>query len=516
MRFNKTFALGMALITATVAVMLIMTLAFPAMAAPNGQGGMLATPTVYPLAELDYEFQVVGGVDKTLTFEHPDQDGFVIGTTTAHSIYPDGMVWTVQPESPNGNVTDVTFYATFGDGSRYRSEAFWDDEQEAWVARPWALGDGGSMNVAWLQFEFSWRVRDQTGAYVDTAPIAAEYWDPTRTWYRLDMTAYTVFWYGFMDDDPETFARLLVEGVEATEPRRQAGFGGALGFKQLGIVYPTADAYAETLASGVYEAEGQAGITMGFTYPGVPVTVQFLHVGHPGFPPQRIIDLLPSTLAHELTHTYQGKFNIGGPTWWTEGTAEWFSPAPGTYDINLFELARMQYDLPSLTGEIGYRLPVPGYRGVLAYDVGASFVNWFVATYGFETLAEVLAVQAASTPVRDAIAQVTGQTFVEVENAWRAYIGFAPVDPCKIDPAACLEVYEDPMLAVGDQVTLPAMPPLVKMYMEPGEGKLPGPQCFGNTVVTITQMGAVDGIAYFEIDCMGLVGWVTREVLVGP
>ncbi len=514
MRFNKTFALGLALTTPLLALMLIMTLAFPALASPDQQG-MLPTPTGFPVDGATYEFEVVGGEDLELSFDHADVDGFTFGTTTATSTYPDGMIWTVQPTSPNGTVTDVTLYATFPDGSRYRREAFWDDVQQSWIARPWALANAEVMKVAWLQFEFSWRVRDETGAYVDSDPIPSEYWDPTRTWYRVDTTAYTVFWFGFMDDNPEAFALAIAEGLDATEPRREAAFGGSLGFQQLGIVYPTDESYAETLASGVYEAEGQGGITLGFTYAGYPVTVQFLHVDHPAFPPERIFNTLPSTLAHELTHTYQGKFSVGGPTWWTEGQADWFSPSPGRYDARLFNLATLQ-DLPSLTGEIGFRIPVADGGGVLAYDVGASFVNWFVATYSFEALGAVINLQSGNTPARTAMEQVTGQTFLEIENGWRMYIGWEPFAPEDLDPALALQPYEDAMLAEGDAVTLPAMPPLVKMYEDPGEGTMPGPQCFANTEVTIIRMGTLDGIAYFEIDCMGMTGWVTRDSLIGP
>jgi hypothetical protein len=70
------------------------------------------------------------------------------------------------------------------------------------------------------------------------------------------------------------------------------------------------------------------------------------------------------------------------------------------------------------------------------------------------------------------------------------------------------------LIAAGDVITLPAVPPLAPMKDKPGPKGLPGPQCFANTPVTVQTIGAVDGIPYYQIDCMGMVGWVTRNQLI--
>jgi hypothetical protein len=52
------------------------------------------------------------------------------------------------------------------------------------------------------------------------------------------------------------------------------------------------------------------------------------------------------------------------------------------------------------------------------------------------------------------------------------------------------------------------------MNTQPGPRAMPGPQCFANTPVDILSIGALDDTPYYEIDCMGMIGWVTREQII--
>lgn len=508
--FHRLWIAGAA-VALIITAAILAALAFPVTAAPPQQD-LLPTPSPEPIEELVYTFSVVGGDDQTLTFDHGTVDGITLGESTVTSHYPRGMVFTLAPNSPNGEIEDVILFLEFPNGTRTRFNAAFDTDQNTWIARPWELGDG---TPAWVQFTFAWRVRDSSGAFADSDPVASEYWDPTRQWYRLDMPDFLIFWYGAGDDNPEAVAEYLALAIESTEQRRIDGFGAPLSYKPLGVLYPTQNDYGETSSSGTTRPN-VSGITLaGVARPEIAATVQFFLLDLRT--PQTAIEGMAGSLTHEMTHMYQNDVVGGsnGPLWWVEGQAEWFSYNPGLYDQRMVNLAGLQ-DLPSLTGEISAGLPAADGYARLAYDVGASFVNWLVAEYGLDAMQAINQSQARGIPFYTSIEEITGQSFLNIENRWRAYLGFRQLTLAEIDPASALEPYDDPLLSEGDTVTLPAMPPLVPMKEKPGERVLVGAQCFANMSITILRIGALDGTPYYEVDCMGMTGWVTRDQIVGP
>lgn len=500
-----------AALTLIALVVGVAAFAFPALAAPPAQD-ILPTPTPAPVANLEYEFSVVGGEDMMLRFAHDPVDTITFGESVVTSMYPRGMEFVLQPESTNGTIQDVTLFFRFPNDTRTRFNASYDAEREAWVARPWELGNG---TPAWVQFEFWWRVRDESGAFADSAPLTSEYWDATRQWYRLELPDFLLFWYGAGDADPEAVAEFLAYAIESTEQRRVDGFGAPLSYKPLGVLYPTQTAFSETSASGTERPATEGIVLAGLAMPDIAATVQFFLLDYRV--EDAAIEGMAGSLTHEMTHMYQNDVVGGtfGPLWWTEGQAEWFSFNPGLYDRRLINLVALQ-DMPSLTGEVSANIAAADGTARLAYDVGASFVNWLVNEYGLDTMREINQLQARGIPFYQSIEEATGSAFLDIENGWRTYLGYRPLSLAEVDPASALEPYDDPMIAEGDMVTLPAMPPLVKMNTKPGPKALPGPQCFANTSVEILTIGALEGTAYYEIDCMGMVGWVTRDQIVGP
>ncbi len=506
-----TGAAAITVITAMALVAGFAAFAFPTLAAPPAQD-ILPTPSPAPVADLDYEFSVVGGEPVTLLFAHDPIDAITFGESAVTSMYPRGMEFVIQPESPNGAIQDVTLFFRFPNDTRTRFAASYDVERGAWVARPWELGDG---KPAWVQFDFWWRVRDESGAFADSEPVTSEYWDPTRTWYRLDMPDFLIFWFGAGDNNPESVAEFLAYAIESTEQRRIDGFGASLSYKPLGVLYPTQTAFSETSASGTERPATEGIVLAGLAMPDIAATVQFFLLDY------RVetvaIEGMAGSLTHEMTHMYQNDVIGGtfGPLWWTEGQAEWFSFNPGLYDQRLVRLAALQ-DMPSLSGEVSANIAAADGTARLAYDVGASFVNWLISEYGLDTMRAINQGQARGIPFYTSIEEATGQSFLDIQNGWRAYLGYRLLTLAEVDPVSALEPVEDDMIAEGDTITLPAMPPLVKMNTVPGPKALPGPQCFGNTPVKIVTIGALDGTAYYEIDCMGMFGWVTRDQIVGP
>lgn len=485
-RFNRLAAALSGLVMLSLVVALVATLVLPTEAAPGAQGGALPTPSPAPVDTLDYTLTSVGGVDETLTFAHDPVEGFTLGSTVVRSLYPDGMVFTIAPQADDAAIEDVILFIRFVHGSGERVAASYNAEQAAWVARPWENGAG---QPAWTHFDFYWRVRDTNGAYVDTEPVTLDYWDPGRAWYRVETPHYVVYWFG-LNSEPDSFARAVAYGIYATHQRRLDGFGAAISYTPIGVIYPNRTALSEIYGSG-YTNTRAAGFTSGDL--GMTVNMPFG-------------DLPNSILLHELTHLWQydvlGK--APGPLWWYEGQAEWFSLNPGNYDARLFSLGSMGR-VPSLHTPVG---------SGLGYDAGPSFINWLVATYGLETMRAINLLSAQAIPFYDAIEQATGTDFLTLENGWRRYIGAPDLTLADVDPAAALEPYEDDLIAAGDMITLPDMPPLVHLLEHPKPRSLGSGTCFGGMDITVLRVGQLAGNPWYEIDCMGMIGWVTRDALV--
>ena len=410
-------------------------------------------------------------------------------------------------------------------GSNTRSTAEYDAEREVWVAHPWQDGNG---QPGWTPFEYFWRVRDTSDVSVETEPVHGDYSDPNREWFRVESDDIIMYWFGFYEDDPDYVAAGIAEAMAATEPRRVAGFGGELSYKPVGVAYPDDEALGEIYGSGVTNRN-----TAGFTSTSLGMIVQ--EIGVPadewfeqlkdcvGLTPReerteewRVNSLIYRTVPHEVVHLYQFEFNIGGPNWWTEGQAEYFSYAPGNYDNRLRNLATLQ-DLDNLDGNISVSTNEADGCYALAYDVGPSFINWLLTTYGgIDFHLGLMDLMGSNVTLTDALEMTTGFTFLDLQNQWRAYIGFNQLSLADVDPASALDEPIDAAFEMGDTTTLPPTPFNVPLNTDPGPTSLANSNCFANTEVTILRVGSLDGVNYYEIDCNGLTGWVTGVQLAAP
>lgn len=487
------------------------------------EGPILPTPTYAPVTDTPYTLEVVGGEQKTYTFTYADQGAFTLGETTATSVFPMGMVFTIKPTSTSGDITDVTLHMTFVHGTLTRFPAAWDAEQGAWIARPW----DHSGQPPWRSFEFYWRVRDASGAYVDTESNHMEYFDQDHAWFRSESEYLVLYWRGFGEEDPDAIAQKMADSMAAGHLRQVGGFGKPLSYKPIVVVFPDQDAF-----SGMYGANVSDPTIGGFTKDDLGMSVQVLrHAGYvqgqeeciwaakpEEWTMERRINTIYRAAVHETTHLYQFDVLGGslGPLWWSEGQADWFANSRGNFDERLRHLATLQ-DLPSLHTQIGADLNQADGCASLAYLAGSSFVNWLLTNYGgLETHLQIAQKMRLGETIYSAVEDVTGQPFIDVENAWRAYLGFRPITAADVDPSLALEPYEDPLIKVGDSVTLPATPAMVTLNKDPKPRAIMSGSCFANTPVKVLAMGQLDGVAYFQVDCMGMVGWVTRDVLVGP
>ena len=202
--------------------------------------------------------------------------------------------------------------------------------------------------------------------------------------------------------------------------------------------------------------------------------------------------------------------------WWNVGQQRWLLPdTVRDYNDRLIRLAAADYQLGSLADPQanGNTISLFDECGPPAPDVGASFINWMVVNNGLDTLPAVLDAIQSGASVPDAIAEVLGRDFLEIENEWRTSLSYPPILPEDLDPSLALQDPIDPAFNVGDTVTLGGFMG-VTIRGNPGDD-FGQAQCFPGTEVEIVRVGSLDGENWFEIDCAGLTGWMNTADLGG-
>ncbi|PJF43335.1 MAG: hypothetical protein CUN55_09020 [Phototrophicales bacterium] len=515
----------MSYLSAIVSVILLASLGI-ALASPAQQGGsLLPTPTPYPVEELEYELTIVGGKEEVIVGEGVSQNGITIGEHTAVSQYPRGIIFRTTIETENDvAIESATVFLRYDANSGTRVSAELDPTTGEWVAHIWESGNG---RPPWTHFRYFWRVVDANGNTAETEPIAMYYSDPTREWYRVETPHVVLYWFGTTEVEPETVAQWVAEAVASTEPRRIAGFGQPLSYKPHGVLFPDDVSLAEMYGSGTTN-DNAAGFTssdLGMTVQefGMPSDAWFerqaeciyLRPREERTEEVRLRGAVFSTIPHEIAHLYQYE-NGGaiGPQWWSEGQADYFTHSAGRYDFRLSELAKLDPNLPPLSIEtsIGAQAFQADGCYALAYDVGASFINWLLTNYGgIDTHRQIVENYTSGMTVYEAIEAATGKSFFDLENEWRAYLGFNQLTLADVDPAAALEEAPNAKYQPNDTVVLPGPRPVI-LKDAPG-GVIGNAQCFAGTSVTILRVGTLEGIDWYEVDCLGLVGWLTLDEL---
>jgi len=144
-------------------------------------------------------------------------------------------------------------------------------------------------------------------------------------------------------------------------------------------------------------------------------------------------------------------------------------------------------------------------------------MQWLTDTYGgVETYRSTVETMRRGAPLTEALETVTGKTLLELENEWRAFLNVSPVPEDVLDPGAALDDPADPYFMEDESVVLSATPLQPLLYSKPSTVSIANRTCFANTPVTILRAGSDGTTNWYEVDCMGLVGWMNQSQLAGP
>lgn len=398
------------------------------------QNELLPTSTFLPVPD-DFTFSLeqVHMTDDPITFPDQEVDGFSFANSTYITRYPLGLDFTITITPPEDvEILSVNLVYRFPAGSQGRVRAQNNPENEnIWQAIPY---DTRGL-APWMPMSIFWRVAYGETGVAETTPVDVIYIDHTREWWRAESEDVIVYWFDF----PESLGQVVMEAFVHVRDRFRQGFGDLLPFKPTVIIFPPGDVMGEWQAGGQINPRttGQANNE---TYSAV-LRVRGLEIEELRkdcvWNEERDLDwqmrFAASVATHEVAHLYQYAFFNGiGPAWWIEGQATFFEIDMGPVDQRLRRLAGLGEDLSTLQGSgPSGMVSTAASDGCthLGYEMGASFINWLVNSYGgFDTHLRIVELMDSNTGLPEALEIATGVPFSELERQWRSYIGVA-ADP---------------------------------------------------------------------------------------
>jgi hypothetical protein len=345
------------------------------------------------------------------------------------SRYPRGVEYVLRITSKAGTIQRASVAYWNRDRSiRSGSTLEWDPDRQAYVYYD------RFFQPPWFEVHYRFRVIDSAGNVFETGEQVEEYADTSRTWTRREGELVIVLLYGAR----ESLADDLFQSASDAIDRLEKAFGFALDYKPYVVVVPDRAGFDEWQE---YPDPQVAGLTLS----GLGYTIQQLTWGE--------YYLVHTVVPHELTHIFQGFITeaLDIPTWFIEGQATYFEPVQDyDYENRVRQAARL-FTIPSLRADMSPDTIGPDGMGRWAYDLGYTFIKYWVETYGWES--HRLFWQAQVTMhFEEAMEFATGRTFDELESEWRAWIG-APGPAPTLIPTPTLR----PWPTARPMATLPGM-----------------------------------------------------------
>jgi hypothetical protein len=279
--------------------------------------------------------------------------------------------------------------------------------------------DGGN-SAPNTHFEFQFRVRAADGT-LTVGPLAQGVIEDKRfDWGTLEQGLVRVHWYA--GDD--AFAHDVADYANGAVDRASELLGTTLPAPVDLFVYDTQQDLLDAVSPNRESIAGEAH--------------QDIQTMFAWLPDEQDIDgFNGEVVRHELTHLVFGAATRNPyhdpPTWLNEGVAVYLSAGYGGYYRSLVEGAVANESLIPLDGLTGIFPPGPDFS--LAYGEAVSAVDFFVSTYGEQTLWDLVRSYAQGMTDDAAFTAATGGNVVAFNAAWFESLGASVPQPLGPQPA---------------------------------------------------------------------------------
>lgn len=335
----------------------------------------------------------------------------------AESQFPDGIRFTVTVRSTQ-EIDDIrVFFKKFGNvrQTAYRTVEFEPGIEVTGVSM---LNSGGlgSYFPPGTKIEYSFEIRDKSGAVLRTEGREFVYEDNRFEWLTVTSGLITVYYYGeyvenraetVLDAASEALDRMLpVLGITPEEPLRIVTYNN---YRHMSKALPfRSQATTERLRTeGMAFSDERVLLVHGFD-----ATVK-------------------GTASHEFTHLLvaeaAGRASNQVPSWLNEGLAEYGNVDP-TDDYD----AALRYGI--FTGRLRPLWYQSSFGGtpddiIIAYGQARSVVLHMIETYGKDKMAELMRVFQETRDIDDALMRVYGFDQYGLDSEWRGTQGLEPLPP---------------------------------------------------------------------------------------
>jgi hypothetical protein len=334
-------------------------------------------------------------------------DSLKVLSSTVEAQFPLSLVFSVEAESAS-TITDIRllYQVDKMNYAQVTSESWPSFEASTMVSTSWTWDMRRASLPPGADVTYWWKLRDSSGAVVETLPAPVSFDDDRFEWRTLESPDVTILWYS----GDEVFAGELLDVCETAIETLAADVGTRVDRHIDVYIYESSTDVRQAM---VYPQEWTGGVA--FTEYGTVA----IGIG-PGD-----MDWGARALRHELTHlvVHTAVFSPFGqlPTWLDEGLAMHNEgEASESFESILYAAAGQDalLSLRTLSGAFSSDTA----KAYLSYAESQSVVQYLLEDYGSTAMHDLLMYLKDGETVDDALMMSFGLDIDGVDAAWRASV----------------------------------------------------------------------------------------------
>lgn len=341
-----------------------------------------------------------------------DEDIQVV-SQEAVSDFPTGIVFKVKAQSRDPIDEIRIFYRV--EGADTQAYGYADYPPGKVVDSEFLLKTGAGFGFVppGTAFYYSVLVRDKSGREVRTQEQQVVYMDSRFEWSSISQGPVTVYYYGPTQSRAETILRVAIETIE-----KMSKLEGLTEVKPIRVVAYNNNRHMALALPRRSAASTQDLVTEGLAFPDKRVTLTEVSG-------ERVEGVVSHELAHIITADAAGRAYGRLPAWLNEGLSEYANLDPGiTYDQALRYAIYTRRVKP-----LWYLREFSGTADdiIIAYGQSKSVVQFMVARYGPEKIAQLMRVLQQTLDIDQAFRRVYGFDQAGLDAEWRKALGLEPL-----------------------------------------------------------------------------------------